>query len=146
MSFDTEAGQLSTNPVGPGETWVNPGVFSTRNFDPAIKTGKWASTKSNGQLATGVTGTLSGVVTRDIASSLEVTLSDDLGSTTGTVRYMYWGLIACTVKTGDTPGYLAKVYVNAAGESTTSSSGNTATNAKFVRQVQPDVWMIYVNL
>lgn len=146
MSFDTQAGQLNTTPVDAGERWATPSVFSTRNFDPAIKTGKWASTKANGQLATGTTGTLSGVVTRDIASSLEVSLGEDLGDTTGTVVYMFWGLIACSVKTGDTPALFGKVYVNSAGESTTSSSGTTATSGRFIREVKSGVWLIYVNI
>lgn len=139
MAFDVSSGDISIAPVGSGELWQDSFSITTHDFNPSIKTGKFASINA-GILATGVTGTLAGVVCRDIAGSLEVGADDDVHPHTATVRFVISGAISVAVESGKTPSFRGKVYTNATGEATTDI--DTETNAEFIREEKPGVWLI----
>lgn len=141
MAFLSSGSEVSTAPVGSGELWDGIFAINTDRFDAAnIKTGKFASF-DGGILKTGITGTLAGVVCRNIAGSLEVDETDDVHDRTSLVRFVRAGTITVDVLTGNVPVFAGKVYTDVDGKATTNVA-KTPTNAEFIREVKADVWLI----
>lgn len=140
MAFGSSAGDISIQPVDGGEVWENNFFITTGKFSQGIKTRKFAS-YNNGVLETGITGTLAGVVVRDIAGSLEVGADDDVHPHTQHVTFVRAGVVSVDVKIGDVPVWAGKVYTDADGRATTDNT-KTLTNAEFIREIKTDVWLI----
>jgi hypothetical protein len=126
--------------VGSGEIWHDGFITHTSKFDANIKTGKFASLVA-GVLTTGTGGTLAGVVVRKITGSLEVAEEDDVHERVTEVEFMRAGGISVDVKTGDSPAFGGKVYVDTDGRATTDNS-KPLSNAEFIREIAGDVWLI----
>lgn len=140
MAFDNSGGVINIEKVGGGELWKDEFSITTDKFDPAIKTRKFASYNA-GILETGVTGTLAGVVVRNITGSLEVDEPDDVHERTTTVRFIRSGVVSVDVEESDIPAFGGKVYTRADGRATTDPA-DTLTNGEFIREIQTNVWLI----
>lgn len=140
MAFSDSTGKVSPDEVGGGELWESFFSMTTSKFDPNIKTQKFASYNA-GVLETGVTGTLAGVVHRDITGSLEVDNIDNVHERTTTVRFTRAGVISVDVLTGKTPAFGGLVYTDTDGKATTDNT-KTLTNGEFIREIKTDVWLI----
>lgn len=142
MSFTNSTDKITPDAVGGGELWDSEFSITTHDFDPDIKTRKFAS-YDNGVLKTGVTGTLAGVVMRDITGSSEVEADDDVHERTSTVRFVRSGVVSVDVVTGKTPEFGGFVYAGDDGKATTEiTTTEIKTNAEFIREVKTDVWLI----
>lgn len=140
MAFNTSLNDVSIDPVGGGELWDSDFSITTDKFDPSIKTHKFASF-DNGILNTGITGTLAGVVMRDITGSLDVGSDDAVHERTVTVSFIRSGVCSVDVLTGNTPAFGGKVYTDTDGKATTDNT-KTLTNGEFIREIKTDVWLI----
>ncbi len=140
MAFGNSTGDISIQPVNGGEVWENNFFITTSKFSQGIKTNKFAS-YNNGVLGTGITGTLAGVVVRDITGSLEVGADDDVHPHTQHVTFVRAGVVSVDVLTGNTPAFGGLVYTDNDGKATTNNA-KTLTNAEFIREIKTGVWLI----
>ncbi len=150
MAFSNSTGIVQPDKVGGGELWDSEFSITTHDFDPNIKTRKFASYVDVGTppnvvptLFTGVAGTLAGVIMRDITGSLEVDNDDDVHERTTTVRFVRSGVVSVDVATGLVlpAKFGVKVYTGTDGKATTDDT-KTLTNAEFIREIKTDVWLI----
>lgn len=138
--------------VGPGERAGHVNIeLATTSFEDGLVIGRFAklATGSIDNMDGSATPTVAGLVMRHAARAVEDgdTVDQDLY---GQAEYMVFGLGTVEVVDGDTPTQFGDVFAHNladadAGKATTTDSADTvATGAKWIREVKPNVWLIFV--
>ncbi len=152
MAFENLNGRINLPKVGGGEIQGRVIKIGTTNFENTnsstkVLSGRFASVNSDGKLTKGkATGnTVAGVVMREITNSMEVSVDGEFDASTNHINYVRSGLITVDASTNEAaPSPFSKVKVkDSDGTATvTGTTGTSETNAEFIQEVKPQVWLI----
>lgn len=150
MAFST--GYLADqNKTGAGEVYGNNHVIVAReDFEDGLIAGRFAKFAAGriDNMDGSATPAIAGVVMRNVPNSVEDLATID-ASLFDQVNVCNQGLITVSVKAGETPAFLGKVYVSNDGDANdgmaTADSADLSTNAIFIEEVKTGVWLINQN-
>ncbi len=152
MSFTNLDGQINIQKVGAGEIQANGGnvILSTTDFENTatatkVLAGRFASVTAAGKLVKGAgNGTLAGVVVRETTNSLEVNPDGSFDAASNIISFLRSGLITVDASTNEVaPAQFTKVKVkDSDGTATTATTNSSDTNAEFIEEIKPQVWLI----
>jgi hypothetical protein len=133
--------------VGAGERFGdNVIALSAQSFQAGLVVGVFArmvgTTLSNFDAS--ATPNVAGVVLRNIAGPVEAGATID-ATLTSSVEYVRSGMVTVQAKAGQTaPAMFAAVFADNVALTTgqAMTSGGVATNAEFIREERPGVWLV----
>ncbi len=151
MAFENLNGRINLPKVGGGEIQGRVIKIGTTNFENTnsstrVLSGRFASVNAAGKLTKGVASnnTVAGVVMREITNSMEVSVDGEFDASTNHINYVRSGLITVDASDNTAPAPFTKVKAkDSDGTATvTGTTGTTETNAEFIQEVKPQVWLI----
>lgn len=150
MAFPT--GHLDDNQnVAGGERYgANIIALTALDFEDQLKVGRFAKLDAGSidNMDGSATPVIAGLVLRNVANVVEDGGVID-SALYSQIEYGRQGIYSVDVKAGETPALFDRVYVSNAGDANdglaTATNADEAVNAEFIMEIQPNVWMIYLN-
>jgi len=147
MAF-TESFSNDPAAVDAGERFGTGNVeLTSTTFEDGLIVGRFCKydTGSIDKLDGSATPTIAGVVLRNVARGVEGGSTIDQ-TYYSQCEYLRFGLVTVSVKTGETPTFLSRVYVSNDGDANdglaTATNTDVAVNAEYIREVKTGVWLI----